>query len=1008
MTAIDSRAEVTCNLGEVIQGGISDSYLQNSGLVMTRGQLTLVGIQTPAIGSEVTISYRMSSGASGSIPRSLVVLSAFADPFRETTEVSVGCLLTYLDGVMPVPSLEDGSAAYTGPRQLECLNGLTPTAFVPPIFADQLFNYCCGKLGLTGGTTLSGTYMMDKYDLSGGYVSAIGNLLMSEGKVGYVTGTKTLTVIDLGRDPQGGVGLTTDEIIDVSSVNSGEQPASIVIVPYIDKKLEQYQPEEARWDEVETVGDQESVTLAYDGGSKTVTHAPSTKTITEYGEPVSLTDQCELKNGGFGDLSDTVVKTTTTRSTVLGHASSGYATALLDANRNVDTGLVGEIEEVTTFEFDEKDRPIRQTTEIYEPYFVYAGRLSLPWVFFDDDGEVTSSVQLGNEKVLVERTVEEIEYAGETSVPTGLKPGQDVSEPTVYQRVNRYTYQAWGKTQGGSQGPAESTTLDVFQTATGVLNFIDNSLGLVLTDSEVTANKTFNPKGQRRPGEADRAVQKGTIDDGGRATKYVELQFEGQGSGTRVVQYSPPHLTESYFTNMGAVVSVDSYAMSAKFGRVQHKLTLGNRLGMNVTTTPDKVELDPYAGLSVSAAGYAATYAVNGMNWSFGRDGIVASVDALYIGGNGIGGTRRDARSAGACWYYLPSDYDAANLPAVSEGQLIKPFNERVNMAPGVSLGCRVQSQRAQALVPQTVELGVALGVDGTVGNTKHVVHIGVALGVEAASSNGFVADVSIGVALGTDVVTDKATAKVVELGVKAGVNIGPALDLPWLLMNFDTDFSDQSPNNFVFADSGSGTMPSIHPSGSPASRFGPGCMTRDGTSQSGKVLDLGVGVQFNRTWTIEFWTYLTADSFRNENYRETFMSLKGDGQGWDIDFLPTAGASEPHLEVYEPPYTVIGEPTGPTIPLNQWVHIAVVAEEEAGNYGNELRLYTNGVRVALGYLDKSKNYLITHVCLGNNFRWSDKTVRYQYWYGFMDELRITLGKAVYTGTSFTPPTGPF
>ena len=104
----------------------------------------------------------------------------------------------------------------------------------------------------------------------------------------------------------------------------------------------------------------------------------------------------------------------------------------------------------------------------------------------------------------------------------------------------------------------------------------------------------------------------------------------------------------------------------------------------------------------------------------------------------------------------------------------------------------------------------------------------------------------------------------------------------------------------------------------------------------------------------------------------------------------------------------MIGEPTGPVIPLNQWVHIAVVAQEEAGTYGNELRLYTNGVRVALGYLDQSKDYTITHVCLGNHFRWSDKTVRYQYWYGFMDELRVTLGKAVYTGTSFTPPTGPF
>ena len=45
----------------------------------------------------------MANGATGIIPRALVVLSAFADPFRQTTEVSVGCKLTYLDGVTPVP-----------------------------------------------------------------------------------------------------------------------------------------------------------------------------------------------------------------------------------------------------------------------------------------------------------------------------------------------------------------------------------------------------------------------------------------------------------------------------------------------------------------------------------------------------------------------------------------------------------------------------------------------------------------------------------------------------------------------------------------------------------------------------------------------------------------------------------------------------------------------------------------------------------------------------------------
>ena len=113
MPAIDSRATITCNLGEVISGGVSDSYLQNSGLVFTRGQLTLAGISTPSIGSEVTINYAMNNGTSGSLPRSLVVLSAFADPFSETTEISVGCKLTYLDGVMPVPSLENGPVSYT-------------------------------------------------------------------------------------------------------------------------------------------------------------------------------------------------------------------------------------------------------------------------------------------------------------------------------------------------------------------------------------------------------------------------------------------------------------------------------------------------------------------------------------------------------------------------------------------------------------------------------------------------------------------------------------------------------------------------------------------------------------------------------------------------------------------------------------------------------------------------------------------------------------------------------
>ena len=227
--------------------------------------------------------------------------------------------------------------------------------------------------------------------------------------------------------------------------------------------------------------------------------------------------------------------------------------------------------------------------------------------------------------------------------------------------------------------------------------------------------------------------------------------MERPTGSARVVQYSPPHLSESYFTSSGGAVNVDTYAVSAKFGRAQHRLVVGNRLGMSITATPDKLALKPYDGLRVSAAGYSATYAVNGLNFSFGRDGIVASVDALFIGGNGLNTTKRKSKtkSLPPCWFYLPPDYDETNLPSADDGQVIPPFNERINVQGGVKLGTRVVSQLAQNLIPQTVEIGVALGIDGTVGNYKQLVEVGVAAGVEATGTLAYESTVAVGVKLG-------------------------------------------------------------------------------------------------------------------------------------------------------------------------------------------------------------------------------------------------------------------
>jgi len=55
--AIDIRATVTCSLGTLISGSISDDYIQGSGLVKIKGSVEISGTITPAIGTVVTFSY---------------------------------------------------------------------------------------------------------------------------------------------------------------------------------------------------------------------------------------------------------------------------------------------------------------------------------------------------------------------------------------------------------------------------------------------------------------------------------------------------------------------------------------------------------------------------------------------------------------------------------------------------------------------------------------------------------------------------------------------------------------------------------------------------------------------------------------------------------------------------------------------------------------------------------------------------------------------------------------
>ena len=1039
MAAIDSRATVTCNLGEVISGGVSDSYLQGSGLVMTRGQITLAGTKTPEIGSEVQIDYSMNSGGGGRIPRSLRVLSAFADPLRETTEVSLGCLLTYLDGIMPVPSLQDGRASYVSPRQLECLNGLPKSAFPPPIMANDIFKFCLDGVNLIGNANLINSYMMDSYDLSGGYIQAIGNLLLSESKFAYASeSTNRLVVGDLSdTGGSGSSSISEDDLIDISAVNNGEQPPTIVIVPYIDKKLETYEPDDARWEEVEVIGDPETIRLSWSTGTTTVTHTPTTKTISIYGEPNDLTDQCELFEGGYGNLENTVIRTETIRSVVLGQAASGYATAVYEGGGFPSVSLKGEIKEITEYEFDDRDRPVKSTTSIYEPMFAYAGRMSLPWVIGN------ASVSLGSEPVLVEKRIEQFDYAGESVVPTGVRPGQDVPENVVYQRVSQYTYNAWGKTQGGSQGPAESTNAEAFSSTAAVLSYIRASTGLVLTDSSVRANKAFNPKGSVRPGEADRSVQQGTLDGNGRKTKFVELQFANQGLQPRVTQYSPPLLTESYFSSGGTAVSVDSYAMSAKFGRAQHRLSLGNRFGMNIQVPPDRAPKHPGETFTISLAGYSGRYAANGINYSFDSSGIICSVDGLYIGGMGINGGTKSAKNSAAPWFYLPSGYNPANLPLASAGQLISPFNEIINVSAGCKLGAKIESQLAETLIPEIIHVGVAIGVAGTNNETKQSISTGLSVGCEVIGLVGNVEKSELGVKVGINVLSEKVNYTLVTPGVRIGTLIGPAAFKPELLINFETDWNEsgimteQSDNQFEFTQLFN-SIPDYFPSfpDEPfGPRFGDGCaLTAFYDSDDdlrGGFVSTDPDFVVADSWTAEFWINPLGgfDAFRETSDTRNVLTLAGPAglnpygvTGLTFGVKTEFGVSDDtttsayltfseYLNNDQPISSRIevANPLAPKLLLDTWQHVAFVKNAETGGPEASYSLYLNGVRVqqTMGYW-ANENHQIDAISIGCSCDGAGEFNSRMLFGTFIDELRFVNGKAIYTESSFTPPVGPF
>ena len=283
---VDVRAKVFCNLGTVIQASIADEALSaRQGLIRCRGQVVLQGLQTPAVGSFVYFGWQRGNTIAR-IPRTLRVLSSFADPFRNLTTVQLGDKLVYLANLKgakadptetepkpdtpdkpPTPEPQDGPAPEEFPQSAFEFNQADSCYLPKPdknpqlfgtqdaanvlrmleqylndpaeikrktaltIAASSVLTKCLVALGINKtGSTLIAQFTEDSFDLSSGYVNVIDQLLANESLYGYLDENEVLVVNFLDSVPGSGPLITTENLIDLNGLNQGILPGQEVTV----------------------------------------------------------------------------------------------------------------------------------------------------------------------------------------------------------------------------------------------------------------------------------------------------------------------------------------------------------------------------------------------------------------------------------------------------------------------------------------------------------------------------------------------------------------------------------------------------------------------------------------------------------------------------------------------------------------------------------------------------------------------------------------------------------
>jgi hypothetical protein len=634
---IDIRANVTCSLGTLISATVNDDYIQGSGLIKTKGSCEISGLISPAVGAVVTFNYTK-SGVTRAVPRKLRVLSSFADPFRRTTKVELGCKLTYLQDLKdPIKwnALDDPENSDISEAESQIVTF--------PIFASSVMRKCLTKLGISASSVpLTNKFSIPEFDFGSGYVQTLSDLLVSESHCGYLDYTETLQVFSLSADGGSGPSFNTGQVIDIGPIGVGDLAGDAVTVSYSTLKLRL--PDDTEVAEREDGDDEPTRTIGTSNGwgsdvsstsSRSVvgfayTDLSGTERFVTYNTTTSTSEETTYQKRIFkGENRYVVIRRQVEEDTSLIQVASNIAQAYLENGSSFGNSQVSSVT-TETFDYDiDGNETFRELIRTGDAVFL-AGAASIDWVYINPDGSRTF-IPIPTGQVTLERTTVNTYTNGN------------------YRKTVTRRYGPWINSIAGQQAIAESReSVTTPAGATALLNTI--YAGTVLIDVTVNTERAAPGSGtQEAPLPEDTNnedladLDTADPDNGFRTESTSEIELAvGSPTATRRIELSMPYAPDDRFvrtiksfspiTYSYRSISSDAPAKAKLFGITQNRLLFGNRNGMNIQTVPENLPAAPFGPFYLTANGVVTQYRTNGTSWTMDSNGIVASTDALYWG----------------------------------------------------------------------------------------------------------------------------------------------------------------------------------------------------------------------------------------------------------------------------------------------------------------------------------------------------------------------------------------